>query len=781
MGSQKLTSESNKLSLKRNSHSDVFLSLQDQRDNEVFCDVHLVCNGGTLAAHRMVLASCSNFFKTMFQETPGEMMMVMLKDVSATAVSALLDFMYMGEVNIPENELASLTSTARLLQIKGLLHIKDNAVADLLPTLVQDDSKNSASNSEDEEELEANSMLKNPDSPSASPEPNHWQTSSFKPLNGVLPAASAHRPGSSLRTDQHSQQMALQIRNNLYQLSVLPQLLRPVSTSTNNSPKMNYPTNSTINSLITSFACTSNTAATPTNGLAPSVSVSSQMMLKRPRSTSPVPHQPKKEAICESPEVIMESNAWSPNDHSQQHSGYLSDGEENEPNLRKRSYSRPSSPCVSSALFRAPDAHLGAMGLETLLRPRFPPSGSVQAYPLSSFLGRPGSPHNAFPPHNLAHLVSSGGSSAHWSRPPPSHALPLLGNALSGHPMHGVSSDKVTVTGKNMGVVCSNCSTNNTRLWRRNPKGDIVCNACGLYYKLHNVDRPSHLFRDSPMTRRRNPRTMQRKRPYDAGGASGSLPDDPAQLSPNAGAAGSSYALSPRTLNSPGPQSDDVLSAAYALSSIAFNRSLTQRDTIQHLEAASSRDATPSLEAASQKANMGHRDKKSASADKISESMHHRETVPSQGRKSVKSMPLQQGMHVKVEGSEESTLGVLGSDEHSGSSSYPNESLDDLYDDYGSPKQTQVPQDSRQTESCSSPRPPPPPLLRLPRLPEDLTSRSSPTGEAQQRSPADHASRSSPTPMEPRHFPTTSVTQCLPSGEEDSVPISSSLGPSLKA
>lgn len=37
------------------------------------------------------------------------------------------------------------------------------------------------------------------------------------------------------------------------------------------------------------------------------------------------------------------------------------------------------------------------------------------------------------------------------------------------------------------GTTCANCKTTNTTLWRRNPNGEPVCNACGLYYKLHNV------------------------------------------------------------------------------------------------------------------------------------------------------------------------------------------------------------------------------------------------------------------------------------------------------
>ena len=37
------------------------------------------------------------------------------------------------------------------------------------------------------------------------------------------------------------------------------------------------------------------------------------------------------------------------------------------------------------------------------------------------------------------------------------------------------------------GLQCSNCMTTTTTLWRRNNEGEPVCNACGLYYKLHQA------------------------------------------------------------------------------------------------------------------------------------------------------------------------------------------------------------------------------------------------------------------------------------------------------
>lgn len=41
--------------------------------------------------------------------------------------------------------------------------------------------------------------------------------------------------------------------------------------------------------------------------------------------------------------------------------------------------------------------------------------------------------------------------------------------------------------GKRSDLECSNCKITKTSLWRRNNEGEPVCNACGLYYKLHKV------------------------------------------------------------------------------------------------------------------------------------------------------------------------------------------------------------------------------------------------------------------------------------------------------
>lgn len=53
-------------------------------------------------------------------------------------------------------------------------------------------------------------------------------------------------------------------------------------------------------------------------------------------------------------------------------------------------------------------------------------------------------------------------------------------------------------------TTCTNCFTQTTPLWRRNPEGQPLCNACGLFLKLHGVVRPLSLKTDVIKKRNRN-------------------------------------------------------------------------------------------------------------------------------------------------------------------------------------------------------------------------------------------------------------------------------------
>lgn len=76
---------------------------------------------------------------------------------------------------------------------------------------------------------------------------------------------------------------------------------------------------------------------------------------------------------------------------------------------------------------------------------------------------------------------------------------------------------------------CTNCKTLTTPLWRRNPEGQPLCNACGLFLKLHGIVRPLSLKTDVIKKRQRGNGST----PKGNGKKSGSVgPEDDAAESP---------------------------------------------------------------------------------------------------------------------------------------------------------------------------------------------------------------------------------------------------------
>ena len=51
---------------------------------------------------------------------------------------------------------------------------------------------------------------------------------------------------------------------------------------------------------------------------------------------------------------------------------------------------------------------------------------------------------------------------------------------------------------------CANCFTTTTSTWRKDSLGYPVCNACGLYFKVHQKKRPAEWAREGVMKRKRN-------------------------------------------------------------------------------------------------------------------------------------------------------------------------------------------------------------------------------------------------------------------------------------
>ncbi|KAF0288527.1 Broad-complex core protein isoform 6 [Amphibalanus amphitrite] len=90
-----------------------------RRDGELV-DITLCCEGQRVKAHRMMLSACSPYFRDLLKDNPCQQMVFFLKDTSAEDLSAIIEFMYKGSVNVSQTQLASFIRTAEMLQIKGL-------------------------------------------------------------------------------------------------------------------------------------------------------------------------------------------------------------------------------------------------------------------------------------------------------------------------------------------------------------------------------------------------------------------------------------------------------------------------------------------------------------------------------------------------------------------------------------------------------------------------------------------------------------------------------------
>ncbi|XP_037804234.1 protein bric-a-brac 1-like isoform X10 [Penaeus monodon] len=120
------------LSLKWNNHKSTFFHiLSEVRGKHTYTDATLACEGKFYPVHKLVMSTCSDYFAEIFEKTPCKNPVVVLKDIKKSDLDALLDYMYIGEVDVRQSELAGLIKAAECLRIKGL------AVPDEDPTKAQ--------------------------------------------------------------------------------------------------------------------------------------------------------------------------------------------------------------------------------------------------------------------------------------------------------------------------------------------------------------------------------------------------------------------------------------------------------------------------------------------------------------------------------------------------------------------------------------------------------------------------------------------------------------------
>ncbi len=97
----------------RGFHGNLTSSLELARADENFADVTLACDDGfSTRAHRLVLASSSAYFARVLKqeaalETASDHRVIVLGDVDGAVLTAILAYIYVGQVFVPEDKLSS--------------------------------------------------------------------------------------------------------------------------------------------------------------------------------------------------------------------------------------------------------------------------------------------------------------------------------------------------------------------------------------------------------------------------------------------------------------------------------------------------------------------------------------------------------------------------------------------------------------------------------------------------------------------------------------------------
>jgi len=144
----------------------------DLRTHPDFSDVTLACKGHQVKAHKVVLSSCSPFFREVLKANPHPHPLLFLQNVKQADLLAVLDFMYLGEVQVVQENLASFLLVAEELEVKGLMR-----------------------NSPEEQQHVKEPLLEEKPTTSIP-----WQPSTTLPLAGEAPCLIKPVPESQLKT-----------------------------------------------------------------------------------------------------------------------------------------------------------------------------------------------------------------------------------------------------------------------------------------------------------------------------------------------------------------------------------------------------------------------------------------------------------------------------------------------------------------------------------------------------------------------------------------------------
>ena len=104
--------------------SNAFRELLDEIE---FVDVTLVSDDlKQIKAHKVILSACSSIFKKMLQQNPQQQPIIYLTGVAYKEMQSMVNFMYLGQTEVEQDDLNHFMEVAAKFDVKGLSQEKQN-------------------------------------------------------------------------------------------------------------------------------------------------------------------------------------------------------------------------------------------------------------------------------------------------------------------------------------------------------------------------------------------------------------------------------------------------------------------------------------------------------------------------------------------------------------------------------------------------------------------------------------------------------------------------------
>ena len=121
------------------------------RHDKEFSDVTLASEEGhQIEAHKVILSISSPFFANLLKKNRHQHQLIFMRGMKSETLATVLDFLYLGEANVFQENVESFLNLAKELQIKGLTG--DLAFPSLEETLVEKEMRRSKKESVPTEE-----------------------------------------------------------------------------------------------------------------------------------------------------------------------------------------------------------------------------------------------------------------------------------------------------------------------------------------------------------------------------------------------------------------------------------------------------------------------------------------------------------------------------------------------------------------------------------------------------------------------------------------------------